>query len=67
MIVRSYADPLVCMKEQLLDFWKNAPDDSASLTPLQALRRAAARLPAGERLLVAFDQFEEFFILRASG
>ncbi len=66
VILRSYTDPLVAMKEALVQFWKKKPDDYDSLPPLEALRRAAARLPAGERLLVAFDQFEEFFILRAT-
>jgi hypothetical protein len=66
LAVRSYADPLAAMKEALLPLWKKPPDDYATLSPLEALGRAADRLGKGERLLVAFDQFEEFFLLRAS-
>ncbi|HWB04112.1 MAG TPA: hypothetical protein VG796_13880 [Verrucomicrobiales bacterium] len=66
LIVRSYTDPLASLKDSLLALWKKPPPDYASLSPLEALRRAAQQLPAGERLLVAFDQFEEYFLLRAA-
>ena len=67
LILRSYTDPLAALKEALLPLWKKQPEDYEALSPLDAVRRAADRLGKGERLLVAFDQFEEFFLLRATG
>jgi len=66
IIVRSYHDPLASLKEALLTQWKKKPVGYESLSPLEALQRAARQLDAEDRLLVAFDQFEEFFLLRAN-
>ena len=52
------------MKETLLVLWKEKPSDFEDLFPLDALRRAACQLNRNERLLVVFDQFEDFFLLR---
>jgi len=66
LIVRSYTDPLVAMKAALLgELWKRKPAGYDELSPLETLHKAAGQLSGGERLLVAFDQFEEFFLLRA--
>ncbi|MHC4143344.1 MAG: leucine-rich repeat domain-containing protein [Planctomycetota bacterium] len=65
LTVRSYIDPLAAMKESLLALWKKTPADYQDLCPLEALRRAARQLAGTDRLLIAFDQFEEFFLLRA--
>lgn len=65
LTVRSYDDPLAALKESLLVLWKKKPADYAELSPLEALRRAAKQLDGHERLLIVFDQFEEFFLLRA--
>ena len=48
----------------LLGLWQKKPDDYDTLSPLEALRRAARQVEKGERLLIALDQFEEFFVLR---
>ena len=66
IIIRSYHDPLASLKAELLRYWKQKPDDYDDLTPLAALRRAAQQLGTTKRLLVAFDQFEEFFLVRLS-
>lgn len=66
LILRSYTDPLAALKVALLPLWKKQPEDYDTLSPLDALRRAARQLGTTERLLVAFDQFEEFFLLRAA-
>lgn len=66
LILRSYTDPLAALKGALLPLWKEKPDDYDALSPLDALRRAARQLENNERLLVAFDQFEEFFLVRAA-
>lgn len=62
--VCDHGDPLASMKDDLLRFWKRKPDDYDSLSTLQALQRAARQLDTADRLLVVFDQFEEFFLLR---
>jgi Leucine-rich repeat (LRR) protein len=65
IVVRSYSDPLLAMKQCLLrELWKRKPRDYDGVSPLEALRRAAGQLPSDERLIVAFDQFEEFFLVR---
>ena len=66
LTVRSYADPLASMKEALLVLWKKIPSGYQDLSPLEALSRAARQLSNNDRLLIAFDQFEEFFLLRTS-
>ncbi|MEZ6139473.1 MAG: leucine-rich repeat domain-containing protein [Zavarzinella sp.] len=66
LTIRSYNDPLASLKEALLVLWKKKPDDYADLTPMAALRRAERQLAADCRLLIAFDQFEEYFLLRGS-
>ena len=63
LIIRSYHDPLAELKREMLRFWAQKPPDYDTLTPLEAIRRAARQLKP-DRLLIAFDQFEEFFILR---
>ena len=65
LLVRSYHDPLLALKEALLPLWKKKPADYDRLSPLEALQRAARQLEGDDRLLVAFDQFEEFFLLRS--
>jgi hypothetical protein len=65
LIIRTYHDPLAELKRELLCLWDRKPADYEALSPLESLRRAARRLGKNERLLVAFDQFEEFFLLRA--
>ena len=65
VVIRSYHDPLAELKRELLRFWVHKPDDYDTLTPLEAIRRAARQLK-NDHLLVAFDQFEEFFILRVT-
>jgi hypothetical protein len=65
IVIRSYHDPLAELKRELLRFWVHKPDGYDALTPLESLRRAARQLK-NYRLLVAFDQFEEFFILRVT-
>jgi Leucine-rich repeat (LRR) protein len=69
VVLRSYDDPLAALKEVLLPpalpLWKHEPSDYDKLSPLDALRRGARQLADKERLLVAFDQFEEFFLVRA--
>ncbi len=64
IVVRSQEDPLVALKNDLLILWKKKPDDYDDRTLFQALQRAARQLDAGDRLLVVFDQFEEFFLPR---
>ena len=66
IVVRGYQDPLATLKNELLTLWKKPPVDYETITPLEALRRAERQLNGGDRLLVVFDQFEEFFLLRAS-
>ena len=65
LTIRSYHDPLASLKEALLPLWKKEPADYGKISPLEALQRAARQLAGQDRLLVAFDQFEEFFLLRA--
>jgi hypothetical protein len=50
----------------LRGLWKKAPADFDTLSPIETVRRAARQLDGEDRLLVVFDQLEEFFILRAS-
>ena len=66
VVVRSYGDPLAALKDALSSLWKGEPADYDALTPVEALRRASKLLSGDRRLLVAFDQFEEFFLLRAT-
>jgi hypothetical protein len=67
LTVRSYNDPLAALKDALLTLWRKEPADYHELSPIDALRRAARQLDDNKLLIVAFDQFEEFFLLRASG
>lgn len=66
LILRSYTDPLAAMKEELLQLWRKKPDDYDALSSIEVLRRATDGLGKGNRLLVAFDQFEEFFLIHAN-
>lgn len=66
LIVRSYDHPLEALKAKLLQLWKKPPSDYDTLSPLGALHRASRQLSGEERLMIAFDQFEEFFLLRAN-
>ena len=66
LAVRSYHDPLLALKDALLPLWQKRPANYAALAPLEALRRASHQLDRNERLLIALDQFEEFFLLRAT-
>lgn len=65
LIVRSYHDPLAELKKELLTLWKKKPDDYDAISALTAITRATRQLAEGVRLLIVFDQFEEFFLLRA--
>ncbi|MEE8104753.1 MAG: hypothetical protein V3T86_04370, partial [Planctomycetota bacterium] len=66
LVVRSDADPLSSMKDELRSMWQKKPADWDALLPLDALRRAAGRLGTNETLLVALDQFEAPFTLGAT-
>ena len=64
--IRSYRDPLTLLKDALLSLWKKPPTGYQSLSPNDALVRAARQMDPNGKMLVVLDQFEEFFILRAT-
>lgn len=66
IILRSYSDPLAALKPALLPLWKEKPEDYDILSPLETLKRADRQLADQKRLLIAFDQFEEYFLVRAA-
>jgi len=64
LVIRSYTDPLAAMKKALQTLWKKTPAGFQEVPPLTALRHAAHQVHGSDRILVVFDQFEEFFLLR---
>jgi DNA-binding transcriptional ArsR family regulator/Leucine-rich repeat (LRR) protein len=66
VVVRRHVDPLAELKDGLLVLWKTKPSDYDGLSPCEALQRAVRQLRADEKLLVVFDQFEEFLLLRTA-
>lgn len=64
LIVRSFADPVAALKEAIARpgaVWEKRPPDDDD--PRTLLEKACSHL-AAERLLIVFDQFEEFLILQ---
>lgn len=66
LTVRSFDNPLEQLRQQLTALWERVPDDFSNLTLVVLLERVLSRIKrsnADTRLLIVFDQFEEFIIL----
>ena len=66
ILLRSFDDPLAALRVELLKIWKSPPERAtAPGLSLDDLILLAEDYLAGkhQRLLIIFDQFEEFFIL----
>jgi len=66
LVLRAFDAPLDRLREALLDLWetKKAREDRATLDLFPLLQAAAAHLKGKQqRLLIIFDQFEEYFLL----
>lgn len=67
IVLRSFDDPLLSLRRELLRLWQNPPPTATRTDiPLTELLALATRYLEGKKqsLLLIFDQFEEYFILR---
>ncbi len=66
LVLRAFDAPLDSLREALLDLWetKKAREDRATLDLFPLLQEATTHLKGKkQRLLIIFDQFEEYFLL----
>jgi hypothetical protein len=65
--LRAFDEPLAALRRQLLKVWERVPRGADKL-PTRSLLESVAEYLAhkGKRLIIIFDQFEEFFILHSN-
>jgi hypothetical protein len=59
---RTYNDPIGAVKKVIVDAAADVGPDLSDLSLHRFLKTAAEALPAGTKLVICLDQFEEFFI-----